>query len=148
MRIVLQRVQRAQVSVAGTVVGRIAQGLLLLVGIGKDDDTAALDYLANKVLNLRIFADEQGKMNRSLLDVGGEILAISQFTLYGDTRKGRRPGFDAAAPPEQAQPSFERFVKTLQTSGLKVDTGKFGATMQVELLNDGPVTFVLESPLS
>lgn len=148
MRIVLQRVQRARVTVGGKAVGRIGCGMVLLVGIGKNDNNAALDYLAHKVLNLRIFADEQGKMNRSLLDVNGEMLAISQFTLYGDTRKGRRPSFDAAAPPEQARPLFDRFVDTLRASGLKVDTGQFGAAMQVELVNDGPVTFVLESPVS
>jgi len=146
MRIVLQRVKQAQVQVEADVVGRIGVGLLLLVGVGKADDAAAVEFLANKVLNLRIFEDEQGKMNRSILEVGGGILAVSQFTLYGDTRKGRRPGFDAAALPEQAQPLFDAFVEKLRQSGLAVETGRFGAHMQVSLINDGPVTFILEYP--
>ena len=146
MRIVLQRVKQAQVQVEADVVGRIGVGLLLLVGVGKADDAAAVEFLANKVLNLRIFEDEQGKMNRSILEVGGGILAVSQFTLYGDTRKGRRPGFDAAALPQQAQPLFDQFVEKLRQSGLVVETGRFGAHMEVSLINDGPVTFILEYP--
>lgn len=147
MRIVLQRVRQAQVQVDEAVVGRIGPGLLLLVGVGKGDDASAVEFLTNKVLNLRIFEDDQGKMNRSMLEVGGGILAVSQFTLYGDTRKGRRPGFDAAALPEQAQPLFDQFVEKLKQSGLTVETGRFGARMEVSLINDGPVTFILEYPL-
>ena len=146
MRIVLQRVKQAQVQVEAEVVGRIGAGLLLLVGVGKADAAAAVEFLAAKVLNLRIFEDEQGKMNRSILEVGGQLLAVSQFTLYGDTRKGRRPGFDAAALPQQAQPLFDQFVEKLRQSGLVVETGRFGAHMEVSLINDGPVTFILEYP--
>lgn len=146
MRIVLQRVKQAQVQVDTEVVGRIGVGLLLLVGVGKDDNASAAEFLASKVLNLRIFEDEAGKMNRSLLEVGGGILAVSQFTLYGDTRKGRRPGFDAAALPEQAKPLFDQFVEKLKQSDLGVETGRFGARMEVSLINDGPVTFILEYP--
>lgn len=148
MRIVLQRVRAACVNVAEEQVGRIDHGLLLLVGIGKTDDERAIHYLANKVLNLRVFADEHGKMNRSLLDVSGGILAVSQFTLYGDTRKGRRPSFDQAALPDVAKRLFGAFVAKLKESPLQVETGRFGAEMQVELINDGPVTFILESPMS
>ena len=146
MRIVLQRVKQAQVQVDAELVGSIGAGLLLLVGVGKADDFSAVEFLANKVLNLRIFEDELGKMNRSILEVGGQLLAVSQFTLYGDTRKGRRPGFDAAALPEQAKPLFEQFVEMLRQSGLMVETGRFGAHMEVSLINDGPVTFILEYP--
>jgi len=145
MRVVLQRVRRASVSVENQAVGQIGRGLLLLVGIAKTDARACVDALAEKVLNLRIFEDSSGKMNLSTRDVGGEILAVSQFTLYGDTRKGRRPGFDQAALPGQAQPLFDEFVDVLRQSDLRVETGRFGARMDVELLNDGPVTFVLES---
>lgn len=147
MRIVLQRVKQAHVQVGEELASRIGAGLLLLVGVGKGDNASAVEFLAHKVLNLRVFEDEQGKMNRSVLEVGGQILAVSQFTLYGDTRKGRRPGFDAAALPEQAQPLFEQFVARLKQSGLVVQTGRFGARMQVSLVNDGPVTFILESPV-
>lgn len=147
MRIVLQRVKQAQVQVGEEVVGRIGAGLLLLVGVGKADAAAAVEFLAAKVLNLRIFEDSLGKMNRSVLEVGGQLLAVSQFTLYGDTRKGRRPGFDAAALPEQAQPLFDQFVGKLRQSGLVVETGRFGARMEVSLINDGPVTFILEYPV-
>lgn len=147
MKIVLQRVKHASVVVNNQTIGKIETGLLLLVGVSKTDDVAAIDYLANKVLNLRIFSDDVGKMNLSVLDISGEILAVSQFTLYGDTKKGRRPGFDQAALPEQAQPLFDQFVDKLKESGLKVETGEFGADMKVSLLNDGPVTFILEYPL-
>lgn len=147
MRIVLQRVQAACVTVAGERVGQIDHGLLLLVAISKTDDEQAADYLNNKVLNLRVFSDEHGKMNHSVLDVCGGLLVVSQFTLYGDTRKGRRPSFDQAALPAVARHLFDTFVAKLKASPLRVETGRFGAEMQVELLNDGPVTFVLESPL-
>jgi len=143
---VLQRVARASVSVDGKVVGKIDRGVLLLVGFAKSDDADALAFLSRKVLNLRIFSDEDGKMNCSLLEVGGDILAVSQFTLCGNTRKGRRPSFERAALPEVAQPLFESFVTQLKDSNLNVASGRFGADMQVELLNDGPVTFVLDNP--
>jgi len=146
MKIVLQRVKHASVVVDEQTVGQIESGLLLLVGVGKSDDQKAIDYLVNKVLNLRIFSDDAGKMNLSVLDIQGEILAVSQFTLYGDTQKGRRPGFDQAALPDQAEPMFNQFVEKLRDSNLKVETGEFGADMKVSLLNDGPVTFVLEYP--
>lgn len=146
MKVVLQRVKRASVTVDGQVVGNVEAGLLLLVGIAKSDDGSEIDYLTQKIINLRIFEDDAGKMNLSCLDVGGGILAVSQFTLYGDTRKGRRPGFDQAALPDQAQPMFNQFVEKLRESRLNVETGQFGAHMDVELLNDGPVTFVLEYP--
>jgi len=146
VRIVLQRVARASVSVDGEVVGKIDRGVLLLVGFAKPDDEATLSHLSRKVLHLRIFPDEAGKMNRSLLELGGDILAVSQFTLCGNTRKGRRPSFERAALPEVARTLFEAFVAQLKDSNLNVETGCFGADMQVELLNDGPVTFVLDSP--
>ena len=144
MRIVLQRVSDASVSVDGHVLGRIGRGLLLLVGIAPNDGETDLNKTAQKVCNLRIFPDEAGKMNRSLLDVSGQILAVSQFTLYGDTAKGRRPSFVGAAPPEIAEPLFDAFVEALGNQGLKVETGRFGAKMSVQLTNDGPVTLVLE----
>ena len=144
MRIVLQRVSAASVSVDGDVLGRIGTGLLLLVGIAPDDGEIDLEKTAEKVCNLRIFPDEAGKMNRSLLDISGEILAISQFTLYGDTAKGRRPSFVGAARPELAEPLFDAFAEALRNQGLRVETGRFGARMSVLLTNDGPVTLVLE----
>lgn len=145
MRVVLQRVRRAEVRVGDEVVGRIGPGLLLLVGIGREDSPETLDFWTRKIPHLRVFPDEAGRMNRSALDVNAEILAVSQFTLYGDVRKGRRPGFDRAAPPEEAQALFELFTEKLAASGLRVATGRFGAHMEVELVNDGPVTLVLES---
>jgi D-tyrosyl-tRNA(Tyr) deacylase len=130
--------------VAGRVTGQIEQGLLLLAGFTAADSEDSLVCMADKVLGLRVFADEQGKMNRSVADIDGELLVVSQFTLYGDTRKGRRPSFVEAAPPEIAIPLYERFVALLRASGLRVETGEFGAMMDVELVNDGPVTLILE----
>ena len=144
MRVVLQRVAGANVALGGRVIGRIDHGLLLLAGFTSADAEDSLVWMADKVLGLRIFADEQGKMNRSVADVDGGLLVVSQFTLYGDTRKGRRPSFIEAAPPEIAIPLYERFVALLRASGLRVETGEFGAMMDVELVNDGPVTLILE----
>ncbi len=146
MRVVVQRVTYARVEVDGAVVGEIGRGLLVLIGVAKGDATADADYLAAKVSQLRIFADDAGKMNRSLDEAGGAMLVVSQFTLYGDCRKGRRPGFDAAASPEDARTLYEYFVETVRRTGLRVETGVFQADMAVSLLNDGPVTFILESP--
>jgi D-tyrosyl-tRNA(Tyr) deacylase len=146
MRVILQRVARANVEVDGAIVGEIGTGLLILLGVAKTDTAADADSLAAKILNLRIFADEAGKMNRSVLDCGGGLLVVSQFTLYGDCRKGRRPGFDDAAPAEQARALYEHFVAVVRRSGLKVETGVFQAHMAVSLVNDGPVTFLVESP--
>lgn len=146
MKIVVQRVSSARVEVDQATIGSIEKGLLLLVGIGKGDTEATLDFVADKVVNLRIFADEQGKMNLSLLDVEGAILAVSQFTLYGDVRKGRRPSFEKACPPEEAVKLFDFFVHRLREKVKHVETGQFGARMQVVLTNDGPVTLILEHP--
>jgi D-tyrosyl-tRNA(Tyr) deacylase len=144
MRIVLQRVTRARVTVGERVTGEIGPGLLLLVGFTEGDGEDALAWMAEKVAGLRIFADDEGKMNRSVQDAGGGLLVVSQFTLYGDTRKGRRPSFVEAARPEVAIPLYERFLQMLRATGLPVQTGEFGAMMQVELVNDGPVTLILE----
>ena len=144
MRIVLQRVSHARVTVEGRVTGEIGPGLLLLVGFTEGDGDAELAWMAEKVVGLRIFNDDEGKMNRSLDEVGGALLVVSQFTLYGDVRKGRRPSFVTAARPEVAIPLYERFVERLRGTGLRVETGEFGAMMDVELVNDGPVTLVLE----
>lgn len=141
----MQRVSEASVEVAGETVGSIGGGLLLLLGITHADTTAQADFLAAKIAGLRIFPDEEGKMNRSVNDAAGSILVVSQFTLYGDTRKGRRPSFDAAAPPEQARTLYEYFVECLRAAGFEVRTGVFQATMQVKLINDGPVTFIVEA---
>lgn len=146
MRALIQRVTRAQVSVEDEVIGRINQGILLLLGAATGDMEQDIDYLLEKTLNLRIFADENDKMNRSLLDVGGELLIVSQFTLYGDTRKGRRPSFVQAMEPVQAEFLYEEFIAQARARGVRVQTGKFGAMMQIELVNDGPVTLMLESP--
>ncbi len=146
MRLVIQRVSEARVLVDGKIVGEIGRGLLVLVGVHREDTEQEAVYLADKTVNLRIFEDEQGKMNKSLLDVGGGVLAVSQFTLYGDVRKGRRPSFINAAPPERAQPLFQRYVEALRRHIERVETGRFGAKMQVHLINDGPVTLILESP--
>ncbi len=145
MRALIQRVQRGSVKVDDKVIGQIGKGLVILLGVKNGDDTAAAEYLANKIVNLRIFEDENGKFNLSSLDVGAELLAISQFTLFADTRRGRRPGFTDAARPEISIPLYEQFVELLQKSGLKVQTGKFGAHMIVEIINDGPVTIMLDS---
>ena len=144
MRVVLQRVSRAAVTVEGRVTGEIRQGLLVLVGFTAGDGEEALRWMAEKVVGLRVFPDEEGKMNRSVAEIGGGLLVVSQFTLYGDARRGRRPSFVDAARPEAAIPLYERFVELLRATGLPVGTGEFGAMMQVELVNDGPVTLVLE----
>lgn len=144
MRIVLQRVRSASVTVDDQIIGAIQHGLLLLVGFTEGDTEEEISFLAEKVVHLRIFEDEVGKMNHSLLDVGGSILSVSQFTLYGDCRKGRRPNFMAAAKPEIAQMLYERFNQRLREYGVKVEMGRFGAMMDVALINDGPVTLVLE----
>jgi D-tyrosyl-tRNA(Tyr) deacylase len=145
MRAVVQRVSRAQVRVDAEVVGAIDQGFLVLVGCGQGDGDADVEYLADKVANLRVFEDDAGLMNRSLADVGGAVLAVSQFTLYGDCRKGRRPSFTAALAPEPAQALYEKFVARLRGAGLRVETGRFRAMMDVELVNCGPVTLLLDS---
>jgi D-tyrosyl-tRNA(Tyr) deacylase len=145
MRAVVQRVSEASVQVEGRLVSRIGPGLLVLVGVGRDDGESDAAFLADKVANLRIFPDAAGQMNLSVLDVKGELLAVSQFTLYGDCRKGRRPGYSDAAPPEQAQPLYERFVSHLRATGLVVGEGVFRAMMDVSLVNQGPVTLLLDS---
>ena len=145
MRVVIQRVRRAQVSVAGQIAGSIGGGLLVLLGVSKTDTEADALYLAEKTVGLRIFNDASGKMNCSLADVGGALLVVSQFTLYGDCRKGRRPSFDEAAPLDQASALYDRYVELLRARGLAVETGVFQARMDVELVNDGPVTVLLDS---
>ncbi|MCA9322546.1 MAG: D-tyrosyl-tRNA(Tyr) deacylase [Planctomycetes bacterium] len=144
MRVVVQRVVEARVRVDGAIVGEIGAGLLALVGLGQDDEPAALDWMADKLLGLRIFADDQGLMNRSVVDIEGRILAVSQFTLLGDCRKGRRPSFVHAMEPSRAEPLFASFVDRLRERGLHVATGVFGASMSVELVNDGPVTLIID----
>jgi len=145
MKVVLQRVSEAKVTVEGRVTGEIGQGLMLLVGIGQEDAEQDLTWMADKVAGLRVFEDEAGKMNLSVEDVGGAILSVSQFTLYGDCRKGRRPNFMGAARPEAASEFYERFNERLRQRGLRVETGVFGAMMDVSLVNDGPVTLILDS---
>ncbi|AHJ98734.1 D-aminoacyl-tRNA deacylase [Hymenobacter swuensis] len=146
MRIVLQRVRQASVTVEGRITGQIGPGLLVLAGFAPDDDAARLDWMARKLVQMRIFSDEEGKMNRSVQDVGGEVLVVSQFTLLADARKGNRPSYTGAAPPPVAIPLYEQFVQLVSDLlGRAVATGEFGADMQVELLNDGPVTIVLDS---
>lgn len=144
MRVVLQRVSHASVTVEGRITGEIGRGLLLLVGFTEGDSEEDLRWMAEKVVGLRIFPDEDGKMNRSLDEVDGALLVVSQFTLYGDARKGRRPSFIQAARPETAVPLYERFLAVLAETGRPVEAGEFGADMKVELLNDGPVTLILE----
>jgi D-aminoacyl-tRNA deacylase len=145
MRVVVQRVSRARVTVDGDVAGEIAAGLVVLLGVGRDDTQAVAAYMAEKVANLRIFEDDQGKMNRSLLDMKGAALVVSQFTLYGDARGQRRPSFISAAPPEKASALYEEFSTTLRALGITVATGVFQAMMSVELVNEGPVTILLDS---
>ncbi|OPX86550.1 MAG: D-tyrosyl-tRNA(Tyr) deacylase [Pelotomaculum sp. PtaB.Bin104] len=145
MRAVVQRVTRASVTVKGRVVGEIGCGLVALVGIKRTDTIADMDYLADKIAHLRVFEDDLGKMNRSLQETGGPVLAVSQFTLYGDCRKGRRPSFYEAAPPEEARELYEIFISKLEKMGLKVVTGCFREHMLVEIINDGPVTILLDS---
>lgn len=146
MRAVVQRVTRASVTVSGQIVGEIGPGLLVLLGVARADGPEEIRWLSSKLVGLRIFEDAQGKMNLSLADIGGAMLVVSQFTLLGDCRKGRRPGFDAAARPEVACPLYEQFVDAVRALGIPVATGQFQAQMQVELVNDGPVTFIIESP--
>lgn len=145
MRIVVQKVKRGSVTVEGKVTGAIGQGYVLLVGFTHDDTVEDLTWMVDKVINLRVFEDVAGKMNLSLLDVGGEILSVSQFTLYGDARKGRRPGFTDAARPEVATPLYDQFNQLLRDQGVTVGTGIFGASMEVEIINDGPVTILLDT---
>ena len=144
MRAVVQRVSRAQVTVNGEVSGEIGLGLLVLVGVGRDDTEADAIYLSEKIVGLRVFEDDRGKMNRSVQDVGGSVLAVSQFTLYGDVRRGKRPSFDDAAPPEKARQLYEFFVEQMRGSGLRCETGRFQEMMKVELVNEGPVTILLD----
>ena len=145
MRAVVQRVSLGRVTVDGRLTGEIGRGLVVLLGIASDDGESDLSYLVEKITNLRVFEDEEGRMNRSLLDVGGEMLVVSQFTLYGDCRKGRRPSFIAAARPEIGELHYEGFVSAVADLGIKTATGEFGAMMDVELVNEGPVTLLLDS---
>ena len=145
MRAVVQRVTQASVSVEGRVVGAIGRGLVVLLGVARDDGPADVEYLAEKTARLRIFPDAAGRFDRSVLDVGGAVLVVSQFTLLGDCRRGRRPSFTEAAPPEVAEPLYEQFCQALKDQGLEVQTGVFQAMMQVALVNDGPVTVLLDS---
>lgn len=145
MRAVVQRVKGANVKIEDKIIGKIDHGILLLLGVEEADEEKDLEYMCDKVPNLRIFEDENGKMNRSLIDVEGSILVISQFTLLGDARKGRRPSFTAAANPTKAIPMYEKFIEEMKDKNIVTQTGEFGATMQVELINDGPVTILLDS---
>lgn len=145
MRAVVQRVSRCKVTVEGNVVGQIGAGLLVLLGVAKEDTETAADYLVQKVLGLRIFEDPEEKMNLSVMDTRGEVLVVSQFTLYGDVRKGKRPSFDAAARPDEAKRLYEYFVEKVRASGLRCETGQFQAMMDVELVNAGPVTILVDS---
>lgn len=145
MRAVVQRVSRARVTVNHWTSGEIGLGLLVLLGVAHEDTEADAAYLAEKIAGLRVFEDVDGKMNRSVQDVGGSVLAVSQFTLYGDVRRGKRPSFDGAAPPEQARRLYELFVERIQDTGLRCETGRFQEMMQVELVNEGPVTILLDS---
>jgi D-tyrosyl-tRNA(Tyr) deacylase len=145
MRAVVQRVSRAEVTVNGEIAGEIGEGLLVLLGVGRDDTEADATYLAEKIVGLRVFEDGEGKMNRSVQDVGGSVLAVSQFTLYGDVRRGKRPSFDGAAPPEKARQLYEFFVGQIRAAALSCETGRFQEMMKVELVNKGPVTILLDS---
>lgn len=146
MRVILQRSLEAKVEVDGAITGQINHGFVLLVGITHEDTEADAKYVADKVVNLRLFEDEEGKMNHSILEKSGSILSVSQFTLYGDTKKGRRPSFSLAAKPDYAQPLYEMFNEELRSKGVQVETGVFGAMMNVSLVNDGPVTLIVDSP--
>jgi D-aminoacyl-tRNA deacylase len=148
MRAVVQRVSRAKVTVNDWITGEIGMGVLVLLGVGQNDTDADATYLAEKITGLRIFEDHDGKMNRSVIDVGGSVLAVSQFTLYGDVRRGKRPSFDTAAPPEPARRLYEFFVERIRATGLRCETGRFQEMMQVELVNEGPVTILLDSQKS
>jgi len=145
MRAIVQRVSRAQVSVNGGITGQIGLGLLVLLGVGRDDTEADAVYLSEKIAGLRVFEDDAGKMNRSVQDIGGSVLAVSQFTLYGDVRRGKRPFFDSAAPPDKARELYECFVERIRATGLRCETGRFQEMMQVESVNEGPVTILLDS---
>jgi len=145
MRAVVQRVTEARVTVAGNITGQIGVGLVVLLGVARDDEDGDADYLADKIANLRVFQDDQGKMNRSILETGGQMLVVSQFTLYGDVRRGRRPSYIEAAEPDKANKLYEYFVERVRSFGLKVETGVFQAMMEVSLINDGPVTILLDS---
>jgi D-tyrosyl-tRNA(Tyr) deacylase len=145
MRAVVQRVSRASVTVSDEVVGEIGPGLLVLLGVGHEDNRASADYLADKIAGLRIFEDDNGKMNKAVAEAGGKVLVVSQFTLYGDVRHGKRPSFDDAAPPDMARDLYEYFVARIRAARIPCETGKFQETMQVELINDGPVTILLDS---
>ncbi|MBV7275301.1 D-aminoacyl-tRNA deacylase [Clostridium thailandense] len=145
MRAVVQRVKYSKVEVNGELIGEIQKGLNVLLGISKDDNSEDISYMKDKILNLRIFEDEDGKLNKSLMDIGGELLVVSQFTLYGDCRKGRRPSFIEALGGEEAEKMYEEFVKQCREQVTKVDTGKFGADMKVTIENDGPVTIMIDS---
>jgi D-aminoacyl-tRNA deacylase len=145
MRAVIQRVGRAKVTVEGRTTGEIGLGLLVLLGVAREDTESDVNYLVEKITGLRIFEDADGKMNRSVVDAGGSVLAVSQFTLYGDARRGKRPSFDAAAPPEHARKLYEKFVERIRATGLRCETGQFQAMMRVELVNEGPVTILLDS---
>ncbi len=145
MKVLVQRVSEAAVSINDKIVGTIGSGFVVLVGVSKTDTEADVDHIVNKVINLRIFSDDDGKFNRSAIDVGAELLLVSQFTLHADTRKGRRPSFIDAAPPELAEPTFDQAVEKFRETGLKVETGRFQAYMMVSLTNDGPVTIMIDS---
>lgn len=145
MRAVVQRVARASVTVEGEITGEIGKGLLVLLGVAHEDTEAAADYLADKIVGLRVFEDPDGKMNLGVADAGGAVLVVSQFTLYGDVRRGKRPSFDRAARPERANELYEYFVARIRAAGLRCETGRFQAMMDVELVNDGPVTILLDS---
>ena len=145
MRAVIQRVKNAEVKIDGKIVGKIGKGLLVLLAVHQDDTEDKIEKMATKIINLRIFADKDDKMNLSIKDVGGEILVVSQFTLYGDTSKGNRPSFIESAKPDKAVPYYEKFVEKIKVSGLKTATGEFGAMMEVSLINDGPVTIIIDT---
>ena len=145
MRAVVQRVSRAKVTINDRISGEIGLGLLVLLGVGREDTETGAVYLAEKIAGLRIFEDSDGKMNRNVQEVGGSVLAVSQFTLYGDVRRGKRPSFDAAAPPDHARQLYELFVERIRAAGLRCETGRFQEMMQVELVNEGPVTILLDS---